>query len=135
MSSKLWVKLFFLAIVFPWGPHQARAEIRLGISAPLNGDLGLALPSLGTDVFDSTAEIRRAGHAMDGALFTVMDTPADFRTEYRAAIKNIDQLSYAYNAFPLPAGRLKPGLTLRINTWLSDSIVSSYGPCQFSHGI
>jgi ABC-type branched-subunit amino acid transport system substrate-binding protein len=61
--------------------------------------LRVLIPTFGTDIFESRAEIRSAGQAMHGALYPNFEIPEWFEDEYRQRFKNDAQISYAYNGY------------------------------------
>lgn len=55
--------------------------------------------SFGTDVFESTIEIKAAGPLMQGAIFANIKVPDQFRTRYVSQYRNESQLAFAYNGY------------------------------------
>lgn len=61
--------------------------------------LRVLVPTFGTDIFESRAEIRSAGQAMLGAIYPNFEMPDWFGNEYRQRFKDDAQISYAYNGY------------------------------------
>lgn len=61
--------------------------------------LRVLIPTFGTDIFESRAEIRSAGQAMHGALYPNFEIPEWFEDEYRQRFQDDAQISYAYNGY------------------------------------
>jgi branched-chain amino acid transport system substrate-binding protein len=61
--------------------------------------LNLKVPTFGTDVFDSTSEVRSANGSMSGAVFTNIRVDEEFRRKYEQAFGNDVQVQYAGNAY------------------------------------
>ncbi|WKZ56144.1 MAG: ABC transporter substrate-binding protein [Bdellovibrionota bacterium] len=62
---------------------------------------GVALPSFGTDFFESSTEIRLAGGGMNHAVYPHLGITDSFRTSYVAAFGNDYQIAYAGNAYDM----------------------------------
>lgn len=62
-------------------------------------DLGLRLPSFGTDSFESESVIREAKGTANGVVYPNIKIPEDFRDSYVHYIGNDTQITYAYIAY------------------------------------
>jgi ABC-type branched-subunit amino acid transport system substrate-binding protein len=63
--------------------------------------LQIAMPSVGTHVFDSRAEVEGAGPLINGAVFPGVKVTEPFRDKYIRTFNNDSQLPWAANAFDL----------------------------------
>lgn len=55
--------------------------------------------TFGTDIFESIAEVKAAGPAMNGAIYPTLDTPQWFVEEYKKIYTDDSQLPYGYNGY------------------------------------
>ena len=63
------------------------------------GRIGLKVPSLGTDVFESENEIKRANGFMEGAVYANLKVPDDFYQRYLSKYSSTTHIPFAYNAY------------------------------------
>ncbi|MEI7890939.1 MAG: ABC transporter substrate-binding protein [bacterium] len=63
------------------------------------GELGLTVPTFGTDFFENQSDIDTAGKNINGAVFANYNTTDSFSAEYKARFGNLSQLGYAGNGF------------------------------------
>lgn len=61
--------------------------------------LGLAVPTFGTDIFESKTEIAAAGGNMSGAVYSNISIPDTFIDRYRLRYGDDNQVSYGYNGY------------------------------------
>jgi len=68
----------------------------------------MELPTFGTNLFESVSELKLAGGAMDGSIFTTNTVHTDFIRRYVEKYKNVSQLGFGALAyeFSLLAGKL-----------------------------
>ncbi len=62
-------------------------------------NMGLSIPTFGTDIFESANEVHQSQGTMNGAKYPNLDMPEDFRARYIEKFGNDLQISYAYNAY------------------------------------
>jgi branched-chain amino acid transport system substrate-binding protein len=66
-------------------------------------DQKLALPTFGTDFFESLSEVKNAGPSIDGAFFANNEVTERFRTVYQDTYKNDYQINHAANGYDFAA--------------------------------
>ncbi|RIL08280.1 MAG: hypothetical protein DCC75_09330 [Proteobacteria bacterium] len=62
---------------------------------------GVALPTFGTDFFESSTEIKMAAGGMNGSVYSHLGITEQFRKDYTARFKNDYQIAYAGNAYDM----------------------------------
>ena len=77
----------------------ARHVIRSINDPPQIAALKLTITTFGTDVFESSEEIKGALGAMNGAVFPSVQVPEPFLEAYRNAHHSETEISYAFNAY------------------------------------
>lgn len=94
---------------------------------------GIAIPTFGTDFFESTTEIRLANGGMNGAVYPHLGVTDSFRATYVDRFGNDYQLAYAGNAFDMAMviGRLfNSG-----NNFSSRQIIENLGSVSKTEGV
>lgn len=61
--------------------------------------LGLKIPTFGTDFFENQNDIDAAGASMNGAVYAHYNVSDNFRSEYLARFNNESQIAYAGNGY------------------------------------
>ena len=64
-------------------------------------DQHVAVPTFGTDFFESATEIKMASGAMEGAVYPHLGVAPSFESQYTAKYKNDYQIAYAGNAYDM----------------------------------
>ena len=59
----------------------------------------VSLPTFGTDIFESRAEIIASGPAIEGSVYPNFGIPSWFSTEYEANFGNDAQIAYGFNGY------------------------------------
>jgi ABC-type branched-subunit amino acid transport system substrate-binding protein len=90
-------------------------------------NMGLSIPTFGTDIFESANEVLQSQTSMIGAKYPNLDIPDDFKNRYIGKFGNDLQISYAYNAYTTARFLLSvtPDLqkTKQIKTNLKDELI------------
>jgi branched-chain amino acid transport system substrate-binding protein len=61
--------------------------------------LGLNIPTFGTDFFENQSDIDTASTSINGAVYANYDVSPEFKTMYQAKFGNVSQIAYAGNAY------------------------------------
>ena len=93
------------------------------------GTLGLKMPTLGTDFFESQSDIDAAGKNIDGAVYANYEVSSNFRNEYQSKFGNVSQISYAGNGYDIAMALAKMNLSTK------DSILSGFKGLKNYNGV
>jgi len=94
---------------------------------------GVALPTFGTDFFESSTEIKMAAGGMTGSVYPHLGITEQFRKDYMARFKNDYQIAYAGNAYDMAV--VLGSLFNSSGDLTSEQIMAKLKTVKFQNGI